>query len=96
VEDVATGSLAGIAGAYLVKNGFQKSNSVFRLNQGKNLGRPSQLFVEVKRKNGELGDVFVGGSVIKISRNMLSGDLMEYIANILNTGNVTGTNTLIL
>ena len=24
VEDIATGSLAGIAGAYLVKNGFQK------------------------------------------------------------------------
>ena len=78
VEDIATGSLAGIAGAYLVKNGFQKSDSVFQLNQGKNLGRPSQLFVEVKMKNGELDDVFVGGSVVKISKNMLSVDLMEY------------------
>ena len=58
VEDIATGSLAGVAGAYLVKNGFQKSNSVFQLNQGSNLGRPSQLFVEVKMKNGEAGRYF--------------------------------------
>jgi trans-2,3-dihydro-3-hydroxyanthranilate isomerase len=87
VEDIATGSLAGIVGAYLVKNGFQKSNSVFRLNQGKNLGRPSQLFVEVKMKNGELEDVFVGGSIVKISQNMLSGDLAEYIGNMQETGN---------
>ncbi len=79
VEDIATGSLAGVAGAYLVKNGFQKPNSIFRLNQGKNLGRPSQLFVEVKMKNGELDDVFVSGSVVKISENSLSGELTEYL-----------------
>ena len=87
VEDIATGSLAGIAGAYLVKYGFQKPNSVFRLNQGKNLGRPSQLFVEVKMKNGEPGDVLVGGSVVKISQNILSGDLTEYINNMQKSRN---------
>jgi hypothetical protein len=87
VEDIATGSLAGVAGAYLVKNGFQKSNSVFRLNQGQHLGRPSELFVEVKTRNDEPGDIFVGGSVVKISQNMLSGDLTEYLSTMQKTGN---------
>jgi len=64
-------SLAGPSGAYLVKHGFQKANTVIQLNQGVNLGRPSQLFVEVKAQNDELTDVFVSGHVCKISQSTL-------------------------
>ncbi|MGZ3811457.1 MAG: PhzF family phenazine biosynthesis protein [Mucilaginibacter sp.] len=71
VEDIATGSLAGPAGAYLVKNGFQKAGTVIKINQGENLGRPSQLFVEVGLDNGELTDVYVSGNVCKISQSIL-------------------------
>jgi trans-2,3-dihydro-3-hydroxyanthranilate isomerase len=71
VEDIATGSLAGPSGGYLVKYGFQKANTVIQLNQGVNLGRPSQLFVEVKAQNDELTDVFVSGHVYKISQSIL-------------------------
>jgi predicted PhzF superfamily epimerase YddE/YHI9 len=79
VEDIATGSLAGPAGAFLVKFGFQNPNSVFQLNQGGNLGRPSQLYVEVKKEDDELTDVFVGGSVCKISQSVLSKELTKQL-----------------
>jgi len=71
VEDIATGSLAGPIGAYLVKHGFQEPDTLFQLNQGKNLGRPSQLFVKVGKKNDQLANVFVGGSVCKIAQGVL-------------------------
>lgn len=79
VEDIATGSLAGPVGAYLVKHGFQNPDTVIQLNQGKNLGRPSQLFVEVGKKNGRLTDVYVGGSVCKVSQSVLSKELTAYL-----------------
>jgi predicted PhzF superfamily epimerase YddE/YHI9 len=72
VEDIATGSLAGPAGAYLVKCGFQKPNSVIQINQGENLGRPSQLFVEVGMSNGKLTDLYVSGNVCKVSQSILT------------------------
>jgi len=77
VEDIATGSLAGPAGAFLVKNGFQKANSTIRTHQGENLGRASQLFVEVKEKNGNPGEVHVSGYVVKVSDNLLDPVLSD-------------------
>ena len=71
VEDIATGSLAGPSGAYLVKNGFQEPGTFIQLNQGIHLGRPSQLFVNVDMTNGQLSDVFVSGRVCKISQSTL-------------------------
>jgi trans-2,3-dihydro-3-hydroxyanthranilate isomerase len=71
VEDIATGSLAGPAGAFLVNFGFQKPGTLIKLNQGKNLGRPSSLFVEVKTVSGELADVYVSGHVCKVSQCIL-------------------------
>ena len=71
VEDIATGSLAGPAGAYLVKNGFQKPDRTIGINQGANLGRPSKLFVKVGMNNDELTDVHVSGDVCKISQSVL-------------------------
>jgi trans-2,3-dihydro-3-hydroxyanthranilate isomerase len=71
VEDIATGSLAGPSGAYLVKNGFEEPGAAIKLRQGENLGRPSQLFVETEINNGELADVYVSGHVCKISQSIL-------------------------
>lgn len=76
VEDIATGSLAGPAGAYLVKHGFQQTGTTFQISQGENLGRPSQLFVALNGLN-----VQVSGGVFKISQStldpFLSADLYE-------------------
>ena len=71
VEDIATGSLAGPSGAYLVKKGFQKSNSLISLKQGENLGRPSRLDVKVTTASVELGDIYVSGNVCKVSQSIL-------------------------
>ncbi|WP_158798367.1 PhzF family phenazine biosynthesis protein [Pedobacter sp. L105] len=80
VEDIATGSLAGPAGAYLVKYGFQKANTLIQINQGENLGRPSQLFVEVKEKDGKPGDIQVSGHVVKVSQSLLDSAIFSYLA----------------
>lgn len=77
IEDIATGSLGGPCGAYLVKQGFKNDNEIFQLNQGQNIGRPSQLFIEVKSSSDKLIDVFVGGGVCKIASGFLDNELMK-------------------
>jgi PhzF family phenazine biosynthesis protein len=77
VEDVATGSLAGPSGAYLVKHGYAAPNTIIQLNQGGNIGRPSQLFVEVRILPGGGEHVYVGGNVCKIAHGFLAKELME-------------------
>ncbi len=77
MDDIATGSLSGPSGAYLVKQGLQKPNIVIQINQGENLGRLSQLFVEVTMNDGELGDVYVSGNVCKVSKSdLLAGEYL--------------------
>jgi PhzF family phenazine biosynthesis protein len=71
VEDIATGSLAGPAGAFLVKHGLQQPGNVIKINQGEHLGRPSALFVEVKADSGILGDIYVSGDVCKVAQGTL-------------------------
>lgn len=70
VEDIATGSLAGPVGAYLVKYKVAQANEVVLLSQGEHLGRPSVLHVEVRTK-GDKTEVIVGGSVVMIAKGRL-------------------------
>jgi len=46
-EDPATGSAAGSLGAYLVQHGKLSPNEKFYIQQGVEMGRPSQIEVEV-------------------------------------------------
>ena len=71
VEDIATGSLAGPAGAYLVKHGLVPADAVMEITQGRNLGRDSRLYVEVVSGPDGTRDVMVGGSVCKIARGTM-------------------------
>jgi predicted PhzF superfamily epimerase YddE/YHI9 len=73
VEDIATGSLAGPSGAYLVKQGFQNAGTTIQINQGHNLGRPSRLMVEVDPVSEE---VYVSGHVCKIAQSKLLANPM--------------------
>jgi trans-2,3-dihydro-3-hydroxyanthranilate isomerase len=59
VEDVATGSAAGPAGAYLVHHGRARGGEWLTLAQGRFAGRPSALEVQVSPS----GDVRVRGKV---------------------------------
>jgi trans-2,3-dihydro-3-hydroxyanthranilate isomerase len=57
VEDVATGSAAGVIGAYRLRHGLTPSNQRFDLHQGRFRGRPSVLQVTPVRT--ELGGIEV-------------------------------------
>jgi trans-2,3-dihydro-3-hydroxyanthranilate isomerase len=75
VEDIATGSLAGPACAFLVKHGLEKADSLIRLEQGRNLSRDSVLFTELRKGPGPSMEVWVSGSVCKIASGMLEPNI---------------------
>jgi len=71
VEDIATGSLAGPAGAFLVMHGLEKAGTVIGFRQGENLGRNSRLYVQLVAGADRNLDVIVKGSVCKIASGVM-------------------------
>jgi PhzF family phenazine biosynthesis protein len=65
VEDIATGSLAGPVGAYLVRHGVAAHGTEIGLVQGVHLGRESRLYVTVRE------DVHVRGGVVLLAEGRL-------------------------
>ena len=62
VEDVATGSAAGPAGAWLFAKGLCPDTQEITINQGRLVGRPSKIQVQKDSMTGEikvLGDVTI-------------------------------------
>ena len=59
-EDPATGSASGPLGAYLLKYGLASSGDMVS-EQGFEIGRPSFIHIEVRRKGDEFTQVAVGG-----------------------------------
>jgi len=71
-EDSATGNGAALFGNYLMRNAKQfKDNLQVRIEQGRNLNRPSMILVK-GQKNGVNAQVFVGGDVVPV----LDGSLL--------------------
>jgi PhzF family phenazine biosynthesis protein len=62
-EDVATGSAAGPAAAYLVSHGLRPADKPFHVHQGRFVGRPSRIDV---RQTAD-GSIWVGGLVAPFS-----------------------------
>lgn len=67
VEDIATGSAAGPAGAFLHRHGLVSGNRPFIIHQGRFLQRPSEITVQVRQRDGEPGDILVSGRVCKVA-----------------------------
>jgi trans-2,3-dihydro-3-hydroxyanthranilate isomerase len=68
-EDPATGSASGALGAYLVHYrvvGGDRSVVHIENEQGYELGRPSQIFIDVERRGSIISRVRVGGRVVKV------------------------------
>ena len=61
VEDPATGSAAGPLGGYLVRRGRMGPGRL-TIDQGREIGRPSTLLVDVEERDGGVV-VSVGGGV---------------------------------
>jgi trans-2,3-dihydro-3-hydroxyanthranilate isomerase len=67
VEDVATGSAAGPAAAYLEGLGLADATAGLTLHQGRFVGRPSQIAVE----RDAAGHLWVGGPVAPVAQGQL-------------------------
>jgi len=71
LEDVATGSAAGPAGAYLVEHGVTAEGQTITVRQGARAGRPCELRVRVRRQEGAL-HAEVEGDVVLIGHGTLT------------------------
>ena len=74
-EDPATGSAAGPLGAFLVEHGALAPDGAnaarLTVTQGVEMGRPSQLFVEIEGQPGDLRAVRVGGAAVTVGGGWL-------------------------
>ncbi|MBK6424489.1 MAG: PhzF family phenazine biosynthesis isomerase [Gemmatimonadetes bacterium] len=71
VEDPATGSAAGPAGAYLVRHGLAVAGERQRILQGARAGRPSDLWVTIEARHDAL-EVRVAGTVVPVGSGLLA------------------------
>src|SRR5690348_4213149 len=71
VEDVATGSAAAPTGAYLVRHRVVGAEKPFVLRQGRFVGRPSEIRVEVAGSAGLPASVTVAGDVQMVGRGVM-------------------------
>jgi trans-2,3-dihydro-3-hydroxyanthranilate isomerase len=70
LEDPATGSASGSLGAYLVKHERLRPGEILRIEQGVDMGRPSEIQVEVRVERGKLIPK-VSGAAVRISEGHL-------------------------
>jgi len=70
-EDPATGSVAGALGAYLARHQIIAEPNHIQIEQGYEMGRPSQIQVKVDQKDGVISGIEVGGK----SRIVIEGVL---------------------
>ncbi|MGE3076584.1 MAG: PhzF family phenazine biosynthesis protein [Dehalococcoidia bacterium] len=70
LEDPATGSAAGPLGGYLVNQGVMPAGPI-RLQQGYEMGRPSDIEVTVSGSAEAITGVQVGGGVVKVAEGTL-------------------------
>lgn len=73
VEDPATGGASGPLGSYLVHHGVvgpEQGAGIVSL-QGKKMGRPSWIYVDIGTSNGAINRVRVGGKAVLIGEGNL-------------------------
>jgi trans-2,3-dihydro-3-hydroxyanthranilate isomerase len=72
LEDVATGSGAGTAAAYLVRHGVIEPNRERILKQGRFALRPSEIRIQANGVRDDIRNVLVGGDVVLVGQGALS------------------------
>jgi PhzF family phenazine biosynthesis protein len=75
VEDIATGSAAGPTGAYLVRHRVVEAEKPFVLRQGRFVGRPSEIRVDVAGSAGLPASVRVAGDVQMVGSGVIDAAL---------------------
>lgn len=76
VEDIATGSAAGPTGAYLVRHKIVDAGKPFVLRQGRFVGRPSEMRVEVAGSAAMPTSVTVAGDVQMVGSGVIDAALL--------------------
>jgi len=71
VEDIATGSAAGPAGAYLVAHGLVSPAHTITISQGRFVGRPSSLFFVAQKVSQGRISIKVAGNACIFARGQL-------------------------
>jgi trans-2,3-dihydro-3-hydroxyanthranilate isomerase len=71
-EDPATGSAAGDAAAWMVRNGVAQPGEQVLIEQGIEVQRPSRIFVRASLDASRVHDVRVGGHVVEVIRGEVS------------------------
>lgn len=71
VEDIATGSAAGPAGAYLIEHGLAAADHAIKIKQGRFVGRPSEIGVMGSRTASGQISVDVSGDVRLVGQGVL-------------------------
>jgi trans-2,3-dihydro-3-hydroxyanthranilate isomerase len=71
-EDPATGSAAGCASAWMVKNGVAQSDEQALIEQGAELHRAGQIFVRSTKQGDSVVNVRVGGHAVEVIRGEYS------------------------
>ena len=69
-EDPATGSASGPLGVYLLKYGLVSSENIVS-EQGIEMGRPSFVNISVRKQDGRLSDVTIGGACVYMGHGTL-------------------------
>jgi PhzF family phenazine biosynthesis protein len=72
LEDVATGSGAGCAAAYLRRYGRIRNGETVTLHQGRFTGRPSQMAISAHGEGQDIHSVTVGGDVAFVAEGILA------------------------
>ena len=67
VEDIATGSAAGPAAAFLFSSGLVSGKISFQISQGRLVGRPSKINVYIETKKHLMSNIVVSGDVYKVA-----------------------------
>lgn len=75
VEDVATGSAAGPTGAYLFRHRIIDAKQPFVIRQGRFVGRPSEMRVEVAGSAAVPASVTVAGDVQMVGTGIIEAAL---------------------
>jgi trans-2,3-dihydro-3-hydroxyanthranilate isomerase len=72
VEDIATGSAAGPAAAYLAAHGLAAADESIVISQGRFVGRPSRIAVAPDGRR----ELWVGGPVAPVARGVVDGQMV--------------------
>ncbi|HSI17184.1 MAG TPA: PhzF family phenazine biosynthesis protein [Sphingomonas sp.] len=71
IEDIATGSAAGVVAAYALRHGLIAPDTAVALRQGRFTGRPSSITVWADGRPEDVGAISVGGDVAMVGAGTL-------------------------